>query len=111
MNLEAIKKHMLALFEEVTRLRSENAELKKEIKSLKRSKKSGEIKKQIAEQEEREDLAFYIKSQREARGLSQTYFGRLVGANSTTISNYENGKGSIESSHCITYRETGSERM
>jgi DNA-binding transcriptional regulator YiaG len=87
--LELLLRDVKIQFDELRRVRSENDRLREENEQL-RERLEGN------EQAEKDELAYYIASQREARKLSLNEFARMLGTNSTTLSNYEKGKGKLK---------------
>lgn len=80
---------------ELREVRSENDRLKEENEKLKDQINGNE-------QAEKDELAFYISCQREARGLSLSSFAKLLDSNSTTLRNYEKGKGKLKAMQELT---------
>jgi DNA-binding transcriptional regulator YiaG len=90
-------------FDELRALRAENQKLKEENEQLKHDivytkRQNTEFKNYIndSEREEKQELGFYIKSQREGRKLSYREFARIMGVNHATVMNYENGEGKLK---------------
>lgn len=78
----------------------ENNDLKNRIAELEKEKAAlldevDELKARIID-DERGELAFWIKSQREALGMSRGAMARALGVVDQTLANYEKGKGKLE---------------
>ena len=86
--VDLLQRDVGILLKEVRELRTENDRLKEQNERLK-DRINGN------EQAEKDELAFYISSQREGRGFSLNHFARLLKSNSTTLRNYEKGKGNL----------------
>lgn len=91
--LELLERDVLVLFKEVRRLRAENERLIEQNSLLATENKS--LKEGIPFSE-KEELGYYIKSQRMALGLKQVEAAALFHVTPQTLSNYECGKGSLE---------------
>lgn len=121
-NIDLLQKDVLILFQEVRRLRTENENLKKTAKntlvcpecgaSMVEKKpehykcpKCGAHAKQITifDNDERGELAYYIKNQRIAMGLTIPALARLLGISRDTLYNYENGKGRVDNMDRIAH--------
>ena len=82
---KAIEDHLL----ELRQLRTANDELREENEDLRERLENNQ-------QSERDELAFFISSQREARKMSLRQFAELIGTNSTTLKNYERAAGNLK---------------
>jgi DNA-binding transcriptional regulator YiaG len=107
--IDLLERDLKIMFDEVRRIREENEKLKggnvSDKLKLENEKLRAKVKyltdelshyKDAADFEEKEELAFYIKSQREAMKMSVIEFARLLKLTDTTIRNYEKGKGKLE---------------
>lgn len=112
--VELLERDIGIMLTEVRRIREENERLDKLNKKLaeenRKLKNGGELRavkeelhrlKKAAENAEKEDLAFYIKNQREAMGISRGEMSRRLNMVDQTLANYEKGKGSIEGMNAV----------
>lgn len=87
--LTLLERDIKIQFDELRKLRSQIDILREENEQL-RERLAGE------EQNEKDELAYYIRNQREARKMSFTQFARLTGTSTTSLQSYEKGKGKLD---------------
>lgn len=97
-NLNRIASNFDEMTKEVSKLRKGNKELRRRLNEFEKDAKKRE------EQEEKDELAFYIKSQREARKLGFDKFARLIETHGPTLQNHERGKGDLNHMQLIAGR-------
>lgn len=104
-NNELLLRDVSIQFYEIKRLREENEQLKRQLRRYELAERQYELdEKKRQEQDEKDELAYYIKAQREARKLSINAFAKLLGTGATRIWNYEKGKGDLKHMHEIVER-------
>lgn len=99
--VDLLERDVTILFYEARRLRAENEALKVENDELKKAladAENAEIKSYL-EKEERNELAYFIKSQRQAREMNKRQFAKLLAISIPTLSNYERGHGDLKNIH------------
>jgi DNA-binding transcriptional regulator YiaG len=94
--IELLERDVKILFDEVRRLQKENESLKNKIELLEAQKAELKARLKPYEDAEKEELGFYIQSQRKALKMSVTAFSRALGISTQTLQNYEKGKGNLD---------------
>ncbi|AHJ88654.1 hypothetical protein GBK2_56 [Geobacillus phage GBK2] len=94
--IDLLERDVKILLGEVRRMQKENESLKNKIELLEAQKAELKARLKPYEDAEKEDIGFYIQSQRKALKMGITAFSRALGISTQTLQNYEKGKGNLD---------------